>query len=880
MPDPIEALYVELYARADQLIADVEKAVKTVERRLEGIEQAVEKQETAFGKLGNVIKAVFALKVIQLFAQQLKKVFGFLQQSIGLAARVKVLGTVLQGVGERAGYTAEQIAQIESEVKEMGITTQSARQSLIMMAQAEVDWAYAADLARVSQNAATVAGLNSSEAFERMIYGMSRGRTEIMVTMGLMTNFVKAETEFAAQLGKTRKELTGNERMQARYQETMRAGVAIQDAYTGAMEDAGKQMTSLPRYLEQIQLALGEAFQPAFTTLIFGLKERLGELLKYLQDPATKQALEDFGAALDRFLKQFLKVVDQTAKDTPKIVEFFKKVALAIAVITQETSVAEKTVDNLGTSLKQAATHWWGMTAGQVKFLTEAIAIGAAVLKAWLPVAATWAFLKGEIDWAGWVEATDTGFANLEKRALGFGDTVETAFKDAYLAAGRLLGVIEEAPVVEEPGAPKAPGAPPEVEEEEPFALGEKARKALARGALKIEQALKKFQKAVEKLWKDHAKKIADITAKEQKDTKKAQTKYFQSAEKLQKDYQKKGTKAEQEYNQERIRTQEDFNKQWHRLIRDQHQEVLDADWEFRFQEEHLIAEGDTLALRDLRKRYDHEKEVRAREQEDARTDIQSGTQEQEDERRQAFQESQAEREAEFNESLTDLQTQLDEQLTAITDNANEARIEEQDAMAERMADATEARDEELQKIAEWLVNVKDVSDEELQEIKRIWAAVYGEIADNAIEEGLRAHEERMNQLNREMAAAQELQAAYEGTYAEATAAQRTGEYGAGTWPRRRRTYPESRIPIGAQHGLDAVFNRPTTIMVGEGGMPEHVQVTPLSGGGGGGRVNVHLSGSIAVTGEALSPEAASNMIVVVADAIKQGVRDKMEAGL
>ncbi len=53
---------------------------------------------------------------------------------------------------------------------------------------------------------------------------------------------------------------------------------------------------------------------------------------------------------------------------------------------------------------------------------------------------------------------------------------------------------------------------------------------------------------------------------------------------------------------------------------------------------------------------------------------------------------------------------------------------------------------------------------------------------------------------------------------------------------------------IQAEHGIDTVVTRPTTLLVGERNRPERVSVTPLSGGGGGqgmGDVHVHFHGPI-----------------------------------
>ena len=52
-----------------------------------------------------------------------------------------------------------------------------------------------------------------------------------------------------------------------------------------------------------------------------------------------------------------------------------------------------------------------------------------------------------------------------------------------------------------------------------------------------------------------------------------------------------------------------------------------------------------------------------------------------------------------------------------------------------------------------------------------------------------------------------------------------------------------------AEHGYDGVVNRPTLFLTGEKNKPEHVKVTPLSGGSGGNtattNINLSISGGI-----------------------------------
>uniref|UniRef100_A0A6M3IU01 Putative tail tape measure protein n=1 Tax=viral metagenome TaxID=1070528 RepID=A0A6M3IU01_9ZZZZ len=217
----------------------------------------------------------------------------FSVSNVMLAARVETLGVVVNRLGQNLGYSARQMRQFETAVKSQGITTQAARQSLAQMAQANLDLGKAADLARVAQDAAVIAGINSSEAFQRLVYAISSGQVEMLRTMGIQVQFNAGYAEMAATLGKSTSALTAEERVQARMNTVLDAGTSIAGAYSEAMGTAGKQITSMPRLIEEAQLALGEGLLPAMSAVI-GVT---GELLTKFNElePATKQGT---GAAL------------------------------------------------------------------------------------------------------------------------------------------------------------------------------------------------------------------------------------------------------------------------------------------------------------------------------------------------------------------------------------------------------------------------------------------------------------------------------------------------------------------------------------------------------------------------------------------------------
>jgi len=141
--------------------------------------RALAKAERTFrGVMGRMKNEVFSLKgaLIALsgaFAlHELKK--GILDVT-HLAGRYVELGIAMKTAGENAGFSADQMLAFQKSVESMGIAAIEARQTLLRMSVAGIDLSRSMELARAAQDLAVVGAINSSEAFERLIYGIQKG---------------------------------------------------------------------------------------------------------------------------------------------------------------------------------------------------------------------------------------------------------------------------------------------------------------------------------------------------------------------------------------------------------------------------------------------------------------------------------------------------------------------------------------------------------------------------------------------------------------------------------------------------------------------------------------------------------------------------------
>jgi len=243
-----------------QLILKTSKqgtATKDTTKELGGLESMVKKVGVAFVAMA----AVKTIKNVTL-----------------LAARVETLGIVTKTLGRTAGMSEQEVRSLERSIVDQGITLQGARQSIARMIQSNVDLAHATDLARLAQDTAVIANLNSSESFQQLTYVLQTGNVRMARTLGLNVQFGKAQQELAKQLDKTTDALTEEEIMLARTNAVLKAGEAIAGTYEAAMGTAGKQLLSMDRQIEELSRMIGEGFLPALESVVNVLYEAASAL--------------------------------------------------------------------------------------------------------------------------------------------------------------------------------------------------------------------------------------------------------------------------------------------------------------------------------------------------------------------------------------------------------------------------------------------------------------------------------------------------------------------------------------------------------------------------------------------------------------------------
>lgn len=190
------------------------------------------------------------------------------KESVLLAARVENLDTVLDNVAQTAGLSLGQIDAIDASVQKLGITVRQSRQAITLLAQAELDLAKSSKLARIAQDAAVIAGINSSDAFERLVVAIQRNDSRLLRNLGIVVNLNQVYAKFGAETGRTAASLSAFEKRQILYNEVVEKGKIIQGTYEAALGDVFKRFTSMDRLVEEASRTFGEQFIPVMETAV------------------------------------------------------------------------------------------------------------------------------------------------------------------------------------------------------------------------------------------------------------------------------------------------------------------------------------------------------------------------------------------------------------------------------------------------------------------------------------------------------------------------------------------------------------------------------------------------------------------------------------
>lgn len=309
--------------------------------------------EKGFAKVGDTMKQVGMMAVAAL---GITGVISYAKEAMMLASRVDTLSVVLKAVGHNAGYTSSEMNKFVQETKAMGITTQAAQDSVVKMAQAQMDLTQTSKLARVAQDAAVIGNTNSSDAFQRMIYGIKTGQTEVLRTIGINVSFEESYAKMAATMGKSSASLTERQKVQARMNAVLEEGKKIEGVYEDSLGTAGKAIHSLVRYTEELQLKLGAVFQPALKIAVDALtvafKDMGAGMQSFIDSGGMAKMAQSVAESIATLIKVLFGFGEAVGNAIKFVVEFNKElIALGVTIVAFKVGSWVSTLGTAGKAL-------------------------------------------------------------------------------------------------------------------------------------------------------------------------------------------------------------------------------------------------------------------------------------------------------------------------------------------------------------------------------------------------------------------------------------------------------------------------------------------------------------------------------------------------
>jgi tetrahydromethanopterin S-methyltransferase subunit G len=840
-----------------------DKRIKAMNRQTKAASQSAQRQNQQLGKsIGMVAGLVSGLTshFLALGTQAVGQLKNVVQSSIMLAARADTLAVAVAQIGHNAGYSTAELARFEEQIKGQGITTLKTRQIMIKLIGANIDLAKAADLARAAQNLAQITGQNSSETFGRLTHAILTLNTAILSDMNLNVNLQAAYKAAAGQLNVNADALDYNTKKQIALNEVLRAAQPMMGAYEAAMTTAGKQAGSMARYMEELQLAIGKAFQPAYSAWIQFQTRMLKEAHTWFVNNAD--AVAAFANTLGDLVTWILNVASAAIKLVGALSPVLRLLrglpgvvreagtALAGFIIGQEE--AADRAENLGMIWKQTTSIivggvTFGLTA--IKEMVGAIGDVIEIVRE-LQRQPLWKWGSEEFDTINKaLDDMETRFANVGTVA---NEAANQAFTEWAQAKGILGEVAGEADTVADRMAEIA------AETEDAIAKIKELNAAFAeemadvlkrrmRQDIDAEIALARRREAMQRralerldqIYKNAAKRRARIL----EDAAKAEQEAIESVHQQRAD-------RERAYRHTLI----DIEINYRRTLQD-----IQAGYEYELTE--LVRRNDAVAIlrlqRQTNERIRQARTGRDREKEDSargyRRDMEE-LQTQLNRRRAELREDAQERLREFEENLQ-------EQLTAYQESLDKERAELERSLAERK--------EDLERHREW-------EDEDRREAHREELRALGEhlagmetLTDSGLRSLLARHGSAIRHLS-------DMWASYYSWKRQAAYAAYMAEPEPGTEYTRAEAEAESSSSYSYQRGGFGVMRRPTTIKVGERG-PEAFAAIPLTGG-----TVRHSFSDVNVNLHGVTPQTEADLKPVVMEAFLEivgAVRSQVAAG-
>lgn len=244
------------------------REIDSASNSLKKLQDDADKTEGATKRLGSA--ASFLVDNFKFLAGSIAS-FSLTQliaESTQLNQRYQELGITMAVVGKNAGISNQQLNETAEAVRKSGISMIESRSIVTRLVQSNIDLANASKLARLAQDAAVIGQVNSSDALDRLVFGITSAQVEVLRGIGINVSFEQSYAKLAKEMGVNQAALTEQEKLQARLNVVLGEASKLTGVYESAMDNAGKQMRSTERLTEDLKVKLGGLFDQTAVTAV------------------------------------------------------------------------------------------------------------------------------------------------------------------------------------------------------------------------------------------------------------------------------------------------------------------------------------------------------------------------------------------------------------------------------------------------------------------------------------------------------------------------------------------------------------------------------------------------------------------------------------
>lgn len=767
MPDRMGLiLLVENLDQYEAAVKSVKGANDQVASSMGAVEVKSKKADKSFLSLTSAfavanVAAQAAMRAITAITGSIKRL---IVETTMATARYKVMDAALDASADQAGYTKEEMDELQMAIHRKGVTYEAATGLVLQLIDAEMGLEGALDLVTTAQNAASRAGVSSSETVQRMLWAIQTANPILLRSVYLTVDFARAEEELAKSLDTSRDALNDSQRMQARMNAVIKAGEPLLGTYEAAMGEGAKVAGSLRDRVKDIKTVVGEITYPAWSEMIVTAYNKAKKLLAYLED--NRETLEEMGRALAEGVKAAIVQVDALIEKIGEIPGAVEGAGVSLAGLVIGLEEAEERAEHLGETFNQVAglvAAGWAHDIVWIKaFIVE---IGEAV-DALLPFRDTILLLQGELTWEEWIRATDDFAERIKIDFAAIGEAADKAYREQMIEA--IYGGMDALrdfnveldrsrraalAALDDIGDAAVEATEKQIEAAEALAnLRLDLQRELADDLIEEERELLQDEIALarerEDLARKNARAIADAYAKAEEeraaltlDTAKERTEYERDAAEEWLDLERDAVKEREDLDRDYADTRVDIEISTRRRLQD-----IQRQFEMSVQDAARTRDAFALVQAQRRAATEREEALHSRDEQlgDARTayqrqirDYKATLAQQREDLKKSLEEQKVELEQSLVEQQQAIEQQLREQLLAIEEaNRQEAEerarqmVREQEDVALQARWEQEDRTKRLQRqLEDMKIQYGDlgaVTAEGLQEQVREWADAYG----------------------------------------------------------------------------------------------------------------------------------------------------------